>query len=95
MLKFNRLAQMSKDEEVIAGAVAKSTSGLLEVTFAYLLWFGAAEYVTTHEQSLSIILPLLGSRRQKQNPTQSREKDSWLGQQLEGWGSRQVKKIQG
>ena len=31
MLKFNRLAQMSKEAEVIAGAVAKSTSGLLEV----------------------------------------------------------------
>merc|ERR1719431_300766 len=31
MLKFNRLAQISKDEEVIIGAVAKCTSGLLEV----------------------------------------------------------------
>jgi len=31
MLKFNRLAQMSKDEVVVADAVAKSTSGLMEV----------------------------------------------------------------
>jgi len=31
MLKFNRLAQMSKDETVVADAVSKSTSGLMEV----------------------------------------------------------------
>lgn len=31
MLKFNRLAQITKDEDAIAGAVAKSTSGLVEV----------------------------------------------------------------
>ena len=31
LLKFNRLAQMSKDEAVIADAVAKSSTGLIQV----------------------------------------------------------------
>ena len=100
MLKFNRLAQLSKEEAVIADALAKSSSGLLEVSIiddcrlvnienlilinSCLFWKG------NPQSSFMVKNPFAGSRRQEQNQTQSRKKDSRRGQQLEGRSSEQV-----